>query len=95
MKPLTAFFVIMGAALLALVSLLLIFSAWFSTAPPPPAQPRSTTGVSTPAPRGGSDIGRGVPGASCSTDRLGASFKLGGKTYVCSGPKPYRWREVR
>lgn len=92
MKPLTAFFVIMAAVLLALVSLFLIFSVWFSTAPPPPAQPRSTTGVSTPAPRGGSDIGRGVPGASCSTDRLGASFVMDGVRYTCSGPKPYRWR---
>jgi hypothetical protein len=90
-----AFLIIMGAALLALVSLFLIFLFWLSTAPPPPAEPHGTTGVSTQEPARGSDIGRGVPGASCSTDRLGKSFELGGKTYVCSGPKPYRWREAR
>jgi hypothetical protein len=42
----------------------------------------------------GKDLGTGEPGAACATNRLGNSFVKDGVTYVCSKPKPYRWRAV-
>lgn len=42
----------------------------------------------------GPDIGRGVPGAPCATNRIGETFELDGVTYTCAGPKPYQWREL-
>lgn len=89
-----ALLVILGAAVLALVSLFLLFYAFFGSAlPVPSAPPKGTTGVSTPPPvQRGPDIGRGEPNDPCATSRLGESFDFNGVTYTCSGPKPYRWR---
>lgn len=39
------------------------------------------------------DVGSGEPGAFCATSRLGKTFVKDGITYVCEGPKPYRWRK--
>lgn len=93
-----AVLIVLGAALLAMVSLFLIFAAFFSSAPPPAGEvrvPEVSTGTSsTPPAVRGPDIGRGVPNGPCSTDRLGASFERDGVTYTCSGPLPYRWRKA-
>jgi hypothetical protein len=52
-----------------------------------PAAPKTTLPAkSAPA----SDLG--TPGGACATNRLGKRFTHGGVTYVCAGPKPYRWR---
>ena len=60
-------------------------------APPPPS--RTTTPpnpiLSADPER---DLGAGTPGAPCATSRLGKWFTRDGVTYVCKGPKPYRWR---
>lgn len=78
--------IILGAAFLALISILLIFAAC--------APARETrTGITPDAPaERGPDLGRGEPNDFCATNRLGESFEFNGVTYVCSGPKPYRWR---
>jgi hypothetical protein len=83
--------IIIGAAVLALVSVTLILNAF--TPAKPPAAPEKTTGISPslPAERG-PDLGRGEPNDFCATNRLGESFDFNGVTYTCSGPKPYRWR---
>lgn len=41
------------------------------------------------------DLGCGTPNAGCATSRLGKFFVVKGKTYMCSGPRPYRWRAAR
>jgi len=88
--------ILIGAVLLALVSLFLIFNAFFRPARPPAPRietPTPSTGIAPSAPAvRGRDVGRGVPDGPCATSRLGESFTRDGVTYVCSGPKPYRWR---
>lgn len=87
--------VLIGATLLALVSLFLIFNAFTARKVPattPTPKPVTGTNPSAPADRG-PDVGKGVPGAPCATNRLGETFERYGVTYVCSGPKPYRWRK--
>src|ERR1044072_473035 len=85
-RAVKAALVIIGATLLALVSLFLIFAAFFTSAPPPAPKPVTGTNPTAPVSRG-ADIGKGVPGAPCATNRLGETFERYGVTYVCSGPK--------
>lgn len=106
---------ILGATLLAVVSLFLIFSMFLGSAPPPARAPATLTtpqspgrgigeqgasaaveltkGRTTQEASADTDLGAGTPGAWCSTDRLGKTFELDDVTYVCAGPKPYRWRK--
>jgi hypothetical protein len=61
---------------------------------PAPKPLRATTpSPSVSADRAG-DLGPGKPGAYCGASRLGKRFTKDGVTYVCKGPKPYRWREA-
>lgn len=34
----------------------------------------------------------GNPGGFCATSRVGKAIQINGVTYICKGPKPYRWR---
>jgi hypothetical protein len=38
------------------------------------------------------DLGCGTPDAKCATNRLNKFFIIDGKGYMCSGPRPFRWR---
>lgn len=81
--------IILGSTVFALACLFLIAAFFFSSAPPPAGR----TGITPDAPATrGPDLGRGNPGELCATNRLGQKFTFNGVTYVCSGPKPYRWR---
>lgn len=69
-----------------------------ASAPAPAPAPSLTSGAPSamPSPQDSpdpGDVGSGEPGAFCATSRLGKTFVKDGITYVCEGPKPYRWRK--
>ena len=80
---------ILAAVLLAGVSVVLVVVS--IAALTPKKQDSGRTGI-RPATPSGPSVGYGNPGEPCATNRLGESFDFNGVTYVCSGPKPYRWR---